>query len=72
MRHGLRLARAALLRHGFSLSEANSLSLPELEAWLDLLAPRRPAPQAGGSGMVYVSKRMDWRRWKRGGNGRKR
>ena len=58
MRHGLRLARAALLRHGFSLSEANSLSLPELEAWLDLLAPRRPAPQAGGSGKAIIHSRL--------------
>ncbi|WP_300710076.1 hypothetical protein [uncultured Desulfovibrio sp.] len=59
------------MRQGFSLREADGLSLPELEAWLELLAPRRPAPAAGTGGTRYVSKRMDWKRWKRahGGNG---
>lgn len=47
------------MRHGFGLAEVRGLTLPEAEAYLDILYPQKTRVT------TYKSKRQDWRAWKR-------
>lgn len=62
LRRTLRLAQAALVRQGFTLAEARGLTLPEAEAFLEIFYP--PKAQPAGR-RTCVSKRQDWRQWKK-------